>query len=883
MVITPALRQIMSDKVSLTDYWQGRLPQFDDIKRRLFLRERQFDTSLPDHYYQRGRDFSMNGIDTLAGLLTEGLRRLGDHHLELIANRIKVKREAWPCWQDLLTLSTPLPLICAVLWDKKFEKGTCDVGAIADFATAYIDPNTRYTCLPSPEYPALERLRHTRGFCDLHLHLNGSTETDTAWQMFLKRPYAVYKELYKVRRESKVKELFEQEAFGVQRPLDVYKLLRIAQTIRRAMVNELFFERKEDNRKSNKKRTYDKDCLDDIACFQACDITVCLKCARQLSGVFFDIARFSSIHPMQNLFDPLSGHNQAWSDSCLEALMYVLIMDRLSFYKSTHLAGLFHYYLLILGFINRFLVQQMHQNGFDQFQKITLNGFREPVEKTFQKRFFQMHGNRLTNLSLLEGRFSPKKSTKENMKQFNRIFRKRNVHKDYFIGWLEVEKQSWLKDGHAPQLRFMTDIGNRKTDGGIGGWQKFIDQCRWERQHSHPDAHLPELRLVAHFIKEKDKEKLSDFPNPKIRHKKLRMANWKKARALVRLLENDSAARHYITGVDTAANELEAPPEVFAPVYRYLRRKGIQHFTYHAGEDFHHLAGGLRAVYEAVEFLGLRQGDRIGHATAAGIDPEIWLRHVGKEFVISQGEWLDDMLFVLHMLGKYPQSPLNQKLSVVLSEMDRHAQQVYKKHYTASSHTRAWLLRRFCPMHILNCQQDDSKISSWSYDEWKLCVKEKERADKDTLDLLKLYHREDYRKRYHKKISLDILSVLSKKDFSELQNLVLKELSQKEIVLEVLPTSNVRISFYKNHGEHHLFRWLGVANESIRPEVLPLTVVGSDDPGIFSTNIFNEYCHIYHQLVYEHNQSHEKALTYIRRLMENADIYAFQSNGDLKK
>ena len=123
----------------------------------------------------------------------------------------------------------------------------------------------------------------------------------------------------------------------------------------------------------------------------------------------------------------------------------------------------------------------------------------------------------------------------------------------------------------------------------------------------------------------------------------------------------------YLSGVDAAANELEAPPEIFGPVYRYLRRKGFQHFTYHAGEDFHHLIGGLRAMYEAVEFLDLHRGDRIGHGTAAGIDPRIWLDHLGEEFPISQGEWLDDLLFAIHMIERQPSCTLVDKLALLRS------------------------------------------------------------------------------------------------------------------------------------------------------------------------------------------------------------------------
>jgi hypothetical protein len=52
--------------------------------------------------------------------------------------------------------------------------------------------------------------------------------------------------------------------------------------------------------------------------------------------------------------------------------------------------------------------------------------------------------------------------------------------------------------------------------------------------------------------------------------------------------------------------------------------------TAHAGEDFSHLLTGLRNVDEAAEVLELREGDRIGHGLALGIDPREWASRVGQ-------------------------------------------------------------------------------------------------------------------------------------------------------------------------------------------------------------------------------------------------------------
>lgn len=75
---------------------------------------------------------------------------------------------------------------------------------------------------------------------------------------------------------------------------------------------------------------------------------------------------------------------------------------------------------------------------------------------------------------------------------------------------------------------------------------------------------------------------------------------------------------------------------------------------------------------------------------------------------------------------------------------------------------------------------------------------------------------------------------------------MLKKISELGIVIETLPTSNLRISYYENISEYHLLRWLYPEEE--RMDTCPSIVVGSDDPGIFMTNIYNEYAQIYQYL-----------------------------------
>ncbi|MBF0377673.1 MAG: hypothetical protein HQK72_09335 [Desulfamplus sp.] len=825
MVITPSLRQIMYDKESLRDYSRGILPDFSAIKMRLFLSERILDTRLPDHYYLRGREFSLNGIDSLSSLLSKGLHRLSSCHLELMGNLVHVKVDAWSDWQELLTFCTPLTCISAILWKEKFSSGIRERAELADFMIYHIYPNARYSCLPAPRFPAMQGLLRDSGLYDLHVHLNGATETDIAWQFFLKKPFDVYKEfkkafekpkvreqidvckeLQKVFEMSKVREQIEQEASNIiDKPIDIYRLLMTARRIRWGIVHALFYGK------------YTPDISDALKTFNNANFF-------KIDSMVDSMLPTCTIHPMSRVFQNDIDASSTFPDVALESLMYVLIIDRLDKEKEDELAASFHYYLLILGLVNRLIVQQLNQNGFDQFQKITMNSFREAPEKSYARRFFQMHGNHCSNIEFIEGRFAPKSKPIENIKLLERILK---------------------------------------------GWKTFEKKCKKN------NSRVPKLQLVSHFIKSEDESALTDYPQLSIRHKKLRIENWQKAKSLLYVRDNYPKMRDFLVGVDAAANELETPPEVFAPVYRLLRKRGIRHFTYHAGEDFHHLIGGMRAIYEAVEFLGMQQGDRIGHGTAVGIEPDIWLKYVGEQLIVSEGEWLDDIIFLLHLIEKYPDSALNSKIAVIQKEIDKHSQQIYSKHYSTYSHIRAWLLRRYCPFHILYELGDAINIYTWSEDEWRELANEK--IDKETRELINLYHQDDCRKRYHKKIRIESLQILSKENLRELQDILLSELYERGVVLEVLPTSNVRISFYKNHEEHHIWRWLGVQDGYSSLSKMPPVVIGTDDTGIFSTNILNEYYHIYYQLTKRCSQPHNKALEILKQLVDNSKTYAFIS------
>ena len=804
MVTSSILKHFLSDKDSLSDYTNGLIPTFNDVKRRLLLLERLENRHIPDHYYRLNQEKSFKGIESLGDLIRIGFYRLADEHLEIKENRIYVKQLMQNKWQELITYIPPLILQIALLHIKKPLIGKTST-EIIEYFNKYILPNAKYTALPHPYIPQIENyIEEKCGLHDLHMHLNGSTEVDIAWQDFLKEPDKVYNDLEKKHKTPLILEQFEQESY-LHSPLDYKNLLLCARSIREYLFIMLFPKSIENDLK---KMDSTKKILNYL--FDSTSAIPNRENPFSESSVFHPFAELVS-ESSRNVKYPMA----------VEGLMYLLVFNYLDENPRESTASIFHFYLLILGLSNRLLVQQTHQFGFEQFQKLTLNDLRENSERSYKNRFFQLHGNEQRNICFLEGRFSPKSTEKENVALIKSI----NL-----------------------------------------GWDSLLKVIKEEIQLS--DDTLPILKMIAHFIKKKDDKKSDD-----IRHKNLRYEVWSKAKVLALLKENHPYLMKDVIGIDAASSEFDAPPEVFAPSFRYLRRKGIKHFTYHAGEDFFHIISGLRAIYEAVVYNDLDCGDRIGHATAAGISPEIWIRNVGKKLFVRQGEYLDDLLFTYHLIVS-KDSVLKEKLPFLINRIQELSYSIYQKSYSLNTLESAWLLRRFCPALLFSQSKENARILEY-YDENEWIDIKREVVDlknDERINLLGKYHAENYRDEYNKIIEIDTEELYSSSELELLQLLLLEILHDKEIVIETLPTSNVRIGHHYDFDTYHLWNWLKWEKEG-RP--IPPIVVGTDDTGIFATNIYNEYANIYCNLIANKTMSHNEAMNVIEKLDKNGKIYKF--------
>lgn len=767
-------RHILQDNESILAYEQGENVSGEDVLRRIIAQERLLNHHKSDAYYQGIGSILYGKSSSLMDFLLKIPQEVARYFFTYRNGRIFISHRRFPEWMDITTSIIPSWLLAAHFCGEFDSSCVQSKANLLAFANKYLKP-FRYSSQLHPSIDELDYLvNENKGLSDLHIHLNGTTETDVVWCYILahiNEVSALYNDEYNKNQSVK---RFAEQVFAGFRPQVFNRRLKKASELREAMLKFVF--------ETTRYRT---------------DINV---------------------NTVLDIVGDMSGNPLLDSPVVDEIMFMICTMSCLRDTGNLEMMNKFHHYLLLKGLIHRFLVMQTTQYGFPQFQMITENPFRELIEKGYEERYKQLAGTSgKAYVGLIEGRFSPKKTDTETLLLVDNAIR----------GFHEAKKKTSALDNAS-------------------------------------------LRLIAHFIKRPESESAKSLP---IRHRTLRQDLWVRATELIKLLNYNPRLKDVVCGVDAAASELDAGPEVFAPIYRYLRKNDIKHFTYHVGEDFRHLVSGIRAIYEAVVFLDLKQGDRLGHATAVGIKPELWVQRCSPSVILSQGEWLDDLVFVWCLIKKGVLPKMQDKLPMIESEIQEYSYRIYKKTYPPFLLAKAWHLRYYDPFAFLEQVGSTVDVSYIPFAE-RTAINE-QLSDSSVMKLLGLYHSKSTSKldcprlEYDKMIEVDVDHLISVSDISEIQDYILSYLAQHEIVIEALPTSNLRISYYDNISEYHLGRWMEQGSKKA-----PHVVLGTDDPGIFYTNIYNEYSLAYCHLSDTDNSAIDVYKS-IETLIRNSKIFSF--------
>ncbi|MCD8296126.1 MAG: hypothetical protein LUC88_00975 [Prevotella sp.] len=351
-------------------------------------------------------------------------------------------------------------------------------------------------------------------------------------------------------------------------------------------------------------------------------------------------------------------------------------------------------------------------------------------------------------------------------------------------------------------------------------------------------------KFIFHFIKNKE-EKPKRYEIACLRNNETRKKVFRQATSIVRLCKCRYCEdiNTYIVGTDAASSEIGCRPEVFAQAYRFLRgynndakekmpRLG---FTYHVGEDLIDIVDGLRAVDEAIMFLGLKKGDRIGHGLVLGIDVRKYYERLNHKVVMPCQMLLDNIVWLYFMIGKcrFFSRHLIEKLK---SDYEDFFFRIYDE--TApriKTYYNSWRLRGNCPHNKLTY---DFGWNQYANDQNNL-VKEIKRTDEQAVELYKNYY-----------LSASVQTngaILTEYEISQemveaivkVQRKMLNKVKKLKIHIECNPTSNVLIGGMAGYETHPITKF---NNKHLKKRPFEISVsINTDDKGIFSTSLEREY------------------------------------------
>ncbi len=454
---------------------------------------------------------------------------------------------------------------------------------------------------------------------------------------------------------------------------------------------------------------------------------------------------------------------------------------------------------------------------------------------------------------------------------------------------------------------------------------------------AHRRGELDKFGLVLHFKKDQHRGsqlRESRVGFPVLRHGRRRGILREQAFALFRLLSAPHPVVPFIVGIDAASHELTTPPEVFAPAFRFLREYPIEihrqalasarpdtssvitelvkgrrlGMTYHVGEDFRHLLSGLRAIHEVLNFLNPRPGDRLGHATALALDPEVWAAHIGFQAVLPRLEWLDSLVWLHHFMG--PGHELVARLGIE-DEIQRFSRQIYepmdfKELESGQARRRprreipkperspqtlhdSWRLRQLDPRSV-----DASTLvvagkyrrkeltlpgphhRRWSRVQHKVGrTLDQEVGSQDAYRLLSLYWFDERVQRQGEHV-IDVDMKRRKGLWLDLchqaQEKLIRLVEERQLVVEANPTSNRVIGPMSELEKHPIFRLTLDADKRLQRRIR--VTVNTDDPGVFDTSLAHEYYLLAENLL-ARGAAEAEVVNWLEWLRKNGEEYSF--------
>lgn len=491
-------------------------------------------------------------------------------------------------------------------------------------------------------------------------------------------------------------------------------------------------------------------------------------------------------------------------------LMYQMLKDELLNKIPEIYCQWFYAYLVIKQNIRVELIQTNDTVGFENF---SIYNDRKGVYRNYDKMIESaVYGSvENGNIKSLEIRITPGKSAEENVKRINDI---------------ESVIQNTKRGTRFPQSAYY---------------------------------------FVFHFTKCEDADaKKKSFEGRYCRHYKKRCDLVKQANGIARFRESYRQAASRVLGIDACSQEIGCRPEVFAVIFRFL----TEHFpeetigaesvkqlrmTYHVGEDFLDIVDGLRAVDEAVRFLNLKCGDRIGHGTVLGIDVKKWYQFKHNTILITQQDYLDNIVWLYHKLREYEINGFDILRDEILKKFDYYFSLIYsssqsKEHIQTNIHTyyEAWKLRGDDPELYVTKRFDKNEIYCREWIVNRKYPEEFENREREEVSqLYYMYHYDEMVRRKGQRSEQIFISPTYVEAVVAVQKVMQKWFAMKGICIETNPSSNLAISTINGYEEHPIVQMynkdLTWDREKLEACSQINVSINTDDKGVFHTSLENEY------------------------------------------
>lgn len=320
-----------------------------------------------------------------------------------------------------------------------------------------------------------------------------------------------------------------------------------------------------------------------------------------------------------------------------------------------------------------------------------------------------------------------------------------------------------------------------------------------------------------------------------------------------RLVHRWPRTLNIVRGIDVCADELAVPAWVFKPLVDHIRQAasagaswlsahpGVQPLpmrtTVHAGEDFSHLLTGLRHVDEAVEVLDLREGDRIGHGLALGIDPELWARRVGRVAMPLEERALD-LAWEWSWWTRRGQSIDTGRLAYLTREVARLSERWF-----------GWALTPWDLEQLGTDLADVDRLREAGFPDGRAASarwRGRTRASRHARSLLLRYLTDQAAfRRGRTTVWVDPIGEVDATH--RVAGSLRAEIGRRGLAVEINPTSNLLIGDLGDLAGHPLWRLSSPLPANQDPRIA--VTLGSDDPLVFNSALPMEYQLLFDALV----------------------------------